>query len=794
MKKVHLIGNAHLDPVWLWRWQEGYAEVKSTYRSALDRMKEFPNYKFTSACAAYYEWIKESDPDMFDEIVERVHEGRWCITGGWYIQPDCNIPSGESFARHGLVSQRFFRDNFGIMAKTGYNVDSFGHNGSIPKILKGMGMENYVFMRPGPHEKELPDSLFVWESADGSQVNTYRIPLQYNFWDGCFDNFEKVASMASEHEMMAFYGIGNHGGGPTVRLLKRMENELDDGYVYSTPNEYFDSVDMTNAPVVKDDLQFHAKGCYSACSMIKKFNRKSESDATTAERYLSLSRYLADTPYPTAELERAWKNILFNQFHDIMGGCSIREAYDDAAISLGEAQSICERNINHACQQISWNIDTTRGEDITPDRASWGPTWITDTLGTPVVIFNPHPWAVDSFVRLPFNAARVTEEDDTELPVQQVRASRTNGGDKWACGFIAHLPAMGYKLFRVYQEERHEYENNFVITENSIENSKLRLVFDAETGELSSFYDKAHKTELLAERTRTTLIEDTSSDTWAHGVKQFQTVSAELTSGRIELLEAGVVRVVFRTYTEGENTTVRRDYIMLADSDVVEVHTQVMFRERHKILKFRIPTAIKNPKIKCEIPFGTIERENNGDEHVCHRWFSAEDKNGRGIAVLNDCKYSFDAKDSMISLTALRSAIYADHYAGDNRDEFCEYQDQGLNEFTYALTPHISVASTQKKAEELNTKPFLVAETFHKGGLPTEFEGISVSKKNIIVTAVKKHEDSNAYVLRAYECEGKDTDCKITLLGRTHKLSFKHDEVKTIIFGEDVRECNLLEI
>jgi alpha-mannosidase len=793
MKKVHLIGNAHLDPVWLWRWQEGYAEVKATFRSALDRMNEFPDYKFTSACAAYYEWIKESDPDMFDEIAERVKEGRWCITGGWYIQPDCNIPSGESFARHALISQRFFKDNFGVTANTGYNVDSFGHNGALPKILMSSGMKNYVFMRPGPHEKDLPDSLFTWEAADGSQVTAYRIPIQYNFTLGIFDNFEKVASMASEHEMMAFYGVGNHGGGPTVKLLEKMENELDDRFIYSTPNEYFDAVDKEGLPIVKDDLQFHAKGCYSACSLIKKLNRKSEVDAVEAERYLSLSRYLADNPYPSEELNRTWKNILFNQFHDIMGGCSIREAYDDAAIAHGEAQSICERNINHACQQISWSIDTSRGKDVTPDRREWAGKWFADDLGTPIVVFNPHPWEIDAFVRLTENATTVTDESDEELPIQTVRASRTNGGDKWATGFIAHLPALGYKLYRTYHGDRKEYENKFIVTENSAENSKIKIAFDKDSGELCSFYDKVRKCELLSEKTRTTLIDDTHCDTWAHGIKQFQDVAAELTTGRVELMESGPVRVMFRAYTEGENTVVRRDYYMTADSDVVEVKTQVMFREHHRMLKFRIPTAVKNPKIKCEIPFGSIERENNGDENVCHRWFCAEDKNGHGIAVLNDCKYSFDAKDGMLSLTVLRGAIYADHYAGENRDSFCEYQDQGLNEFTYAITPHISVSSTQKKAEELNMKPFFVSETFHCGELPTEFEGIHVSKENIIVTALKKHEDSGAYILRAYECEGKDTDCKITLFGRKFPLHFGHDEVKTVLVGENIRECDFME-
>ncbi len=793
MKKVHLIGNAHLDPVWLWRWQEGYAEVKATFRSALDRMNEFPNYKFTSACAAYYEWVKESDPDMFDEIVRRVKEGRWCITGGWYIQPDCNIPSGESFARQGLISQRFFKENFGVTANTGYNVDSFGHNGALPKILVNSGMKNYVFFRPGPHEKELPDSLFVWESADGSRVTAYRLPIQYNFTADIFDNFERVAEMASEHEMMAFYGVGNHGGGPTVKLLEKMENELDGRFVYSTPNEYFDTVNKENLPVVADDLQFHAKGCYSACSLIKKLNRKSETEIAEAERYLSIARYLVDNPYPREALDRAWKNILFNQFHDILGGCSIREAYDDAAVLHGEAESICERYINFACQQISWRIDTARGRDVTPDRRAWTGKWFTDDLGTPIVVFNPHPWEISAFIRLTENPTTITDENDTEIPSQTVRASRTNVEDKWATGFIAHLPAFGYKLYRTYYGEKKEYESEFTVTENSAENSKIKIEFDKESGELCGFYDKVRGRELLSDKTRTTLIDDVGSDTWAHGVSRFQNVAAELTSGSVKLMESGPLRVIFRTYTEGENTSVRRDYRMTAGSDVVEIKTQIIFREHHRILKFRIPTAVANPKIKCEIPFGYIERDNNGDENICHRWFSAEDKSGHGIAVLNDCKYSFDANDRTLSFIAARGAIYADHYAGNNRDDFCEYQDQGLDEFTYAITPHISVSSTQKKAEELNMKPFFVSETFHRGELPTEFEGIRVSKRNIIVTALKKHEDSAAYVLRAYECEGRDTDCTISLFGKKFALHFGHNEVKTVIVGENVRECDFLE-
>ncbi|MBE6726258.1 MAG: alpha-mannosidase [Ruminococcaceae bacterium] len=796
MNKVYCIGNAHLDPVWLWEWYEGYAEVKATFRSALDRMKEFPAYKFTSACAAYYEWVRDSDPAMFDEIRERVREGRWSVTGGWYIQPDCNIPSGESFARHALISQRFFREEFGKAAETGYNVDSFGHNGSLPMILRQSGMKHYVFMRPGPHEKpQIPDSLFLWQSADGSSVPTYRIPIQYNFNLGCFDNFEKVAGMASEHAMMAFYGVGNHGGGPTIRLLERMEEELDDRFVYATADEYFDAVRDLPLPVVKEDLQFHAKGCYSACSMIKKNNRISEHRMAAAEAYSVLSGRLAGTTYPSAEFERAWKNVLFNQFHDIMGGCSIRPAYDQAAMQHGEVQAIADRAENFACQQISWRIDTVGDAPLRPDKPGWGAGWTNEGVGTPIVVFNSHPWDVTAFVTVHDLPKRVTDENGVPLPCQSVRSPRTNGrNDKWEIGFLVTIPALGYKTLRAfYQDEAEEGKNPFAVGETFIENDRIRLTFDPATGELVSMTEKGTGRELLSGPTETVLMDETDSDTWAHGIKAFRKVAEVFRSGEIKVIESGPVRATVRTWQRGEHTVIRRDYSLVAGSDQVTVRTKVDFREHHRMLKFRIPTAVQNPKILCEIPFGTIERPADGSEQVCHRWFAATDpgQGGEGLAVLNDAKYSFAADGSVLELTVLRGAIWADHFG--TRDEFCEYMDQGEHEFTYALMPYRSVYETTKRAAELNQKPFAVLETFHKGPLPQSYSGIRVPD-GILVTAVKKHEDSDAVTVRAYECEGKDTETGIELFGTKFEASFGHNGVKTFIIGEDgVRETDFLE-
>ena len=181
-KTLYMIGNAHLDLVWHWRWQEGCQEIKATFRSALDRMKEYDDFLFTCSTAAGYEWVEENEPAMFEEIRERVREGRWIIVGGWWVQPDCNVPGGESFVRQGLYAQRYFREKFGVTARTGYSVDSFGHHGMLPQILKKSGMDNYVFMRPGCHEKGLEGETFRWMSRDGSEVTAYRIPYEYCTW------------------------------------------------------------------------------------------------------------------------------------------------------------------------------------------------------------------------------------------------------------------------------------------------------------------------------------------------------------------------------------------------------------------------------------------------------------------------------------------------------------------------------------------------------------------------------------------------------------------------------------
>ena len=795
MKKIHLIGNSHLDPVWLWQWQEGLSEIKATFRSALDRMKEFDDFIFTSACGCYYMWIEQSDPKMFSEIQQRVKEGRWCLVGGWFLQPDCNIPSGESFARHGLITQRYFKDRFGHIAKTGYNVDSFGHNGNLPMILKNSGMEQYVFMRPQPHEKALPQSLFLWESADESCIATYRIPFFYNIDESRLEVFDQIDSMDENTDQMAFYGVGNHGGGATVSLLNIMHENLPKHFIYSHPDRFFAEQSLKNLPVVRGDLQFHAKGCYSACAEIKQNNRYAELSLIAAEKLSVLSHQIMKTPYPSIDLKHAWEAILFNQFHDILGGCCIREAYDDARKSHGEAMAISDRISNFATQQISWNIDTL-GDGFDVSSVSEEDA---ERIGLPVVVFNSLDHEVRGVIHLRSAYRtqlyeRITDINGVNCPIQTVRDSKTDGTNKYAKIFEAKIPAMGYAVYRLRKTPiENRVENPFTITENSISNGLLNVTFDFQTGEISSLIDQKNGCELLKEKSTLQLFDDTPHDTWAHDISVFdKKINVSMKNVRVKVIEEGPVRATVRVEQSFGSSFLVRDYSLMANSKRLDVRVKIDYREQFRILKFSYPVDIENEECYCKIPFGNIQRPTDGSEQVCGDWVCLKNRE-RGLVIATDSKHSFDANKNTLSLTVLRSALFSDHYG--ERDDFCEFMEQGEHRFSYCLFPYRSFADAEHHAQELQNPLVTVRETFHRGTLPLTYQGLYVSEKNVIVTAVKMSEEKDSYVLRCYESEGKNTTCKIRLFDASFDFEIPHHSVKTfLVRGKDIVETNFIEL
>ncbi len=488
LKKLHMIGNAHIDPVWLWQWQEGFHEVKATFRSALDRMKEYEDFQFVASSAAFYEWVEKSDPAMFAEIQQRVKEGRWGIVGGWWVEPDCNIPSGESFVRHSLYAQRYFCQKFGRGARTGFNVDSFGHSATIPQILRKSGIDHYVFLRPMPHERSLPARLFWWESADGSRVVAFRIHFEYLSWGK--DLTAHALRCAGEmkdpvDEFMCFYGVGNHGGGPTIENIESLHRlDQDEQFparlVCSTPDAFFDAIREKGwtIPVVHDELQNHAKGCFSVHSGIKQWNRQAENRLQAAEKWSAVADWQLGRPYPS-DYGHAWKQVLFNQFHDILAGTSLEAAYHDARNGFGEAIAIADRNLNDAIQALAWDIRLEVDENVRP-----------------LVVFNSLACSVRANVEIESRAwmadAVLLDESGHAIPHQMVQSTTTTG--RVRTSFTAQLPALGYRTFRLLvsggESQKAAIAAEVKASDLVLENTRLRLEFNPENGAIPSLRDK----------------------------------------------------------------------------------------------------------------------------------------------------------------------------------------------------------------------------------------------------------------------------------------------------------------
>lgn len=815
---VHLIGNAHIDPVWLWQWQEGFAEIKATFRSALDRMNEYPDFIFTCACAAYYKWVEENCPEMFEEIKQRVKEGRWVVVGGMWIQPDCNAPSGESFARHILYSQRYFKEKLGVTSKVGYNVDSFGHNGMLPQLLKKGGMDYYIFMRPNKVENTgIPGNLFQWESKDGSRVLAFRIPTSYeDRWGDSSSRIPMLQQKINEsvrltgelqlYDSMEFYGVGNHGGGPTIKNIELIHKLQNDTLPYtismSSPNKYFEEIEKQKLqlPVWKDDLQHHASGCYSTISEIKASNRKAEHRLASAEKFMTVAHVITGLNYDRKKFFEAWEDVMFNQFHDIMGGCIIKEAYQDAMETYGESLHISGELLNAAVQSISWSIDTSRGDVVVRSKEKDWLVWELEDKGAPVVVFNPLPWQVKVPVQLTRIVQSVTDNQDIPIEVQKVRGSQTNMDDKWNSIFMAEVPAMGYRVYWMYLDKKFGMLPNkgcLSSSENIIENDYLKLVIEPNTGYIKALLDKTNNTQVLSRLGAVPVVIDIEHcDTWAHGIFQFDMEIAKFSDAEVKLLENGPVRSRLRVTSKYNNSSIRQDFILYKDKSSIEVQVKLDWREKHKMLKLSFPVNVEDPKATYEIPYGFINRPVNGEEEPGQQWIDVSGTNNDvvyGLSILNDSKYSYDVKNNDVRITVANSSIYADHFANydtKNRDELCEYMDQGVQEFKYVIYPHIGNwqdADTIRNAYELNVQPIHINETYHKGNLPQVMKGINVSEANVIVTVFKMAEDGNGYILRCYETAGRTTEAEIEMpfINRKWHYKFSGCEIKTFRIPQD---------
>ncbi len=754
---LHMIGNAHLDPVWLWDWREGLQEALDTCWAAVDRLRESEDFVFTRSSAAIYRWIQEADPDLFAEIKRYVAQGRWEIVGGWWEQPDCNLPGGESFVRHCLYGKRYFQQEFGVEVRVGYNPDSFGHNLGLPQILRKAGYDYYLFCRPDPREKFLPDLLFRWQGPDGSEILAYRPPLHYAAWGDALREKVFVGTMLltayahSGHprrDLALMYGVGNHGGGPTLENLAALReadaNPQLPRIKFARLVDFFDRVaqEPVTPPAVTEDLQYHSRGCYTSLSQVKWYNRKCEMRLLTAERLAALvNRYwpLEVTP---ADFEAGWRRLLFNQFHDILGGACIRRAYEDVfqwhEETLDTATSAIDRALAALCSRV--------------DSAG---------LTQPVLVLNPLPWARQEAVALVEGA-----------PPR-----------------LVSLPALGWVVADAAGAPEPAAEE-VLVSPTSLENALVRVTLGP-AGTLTSLLDKRTGRELLAGPGNRLIVIDDPWDTWAHDAEAFREEIGEFEAvGAPEVLEAGPTRGRVGFRLRWAQSEALLNVSLSADSPRVDFDLLLDWHEKHRMLKVTFPLALEDPVATFEQSYAVISLPADGSERPAQHWIDVTGQQAGetvGAALLNDCKYGFDVLGGEMRMTITRSPAYAWH--GPNPlppDRHHWYLDQGEVEVAYALLPHLGSweeAAVPRAGWEFNNPPMVVAlEQPGSGEVAVTGSLAEVGPETVVGVALKLPEEGEGLIARVWETAGEATRAWIALPreGRRWEFDLAPYELKTL--------------
>jgi alpha-mannosidase len=800
---LHIMGYSHIDAAWLWPWRDGSNIALTTFRSALDRMKETPDFRYTHSSSHHYSWVERADPKMFEEVKERIREGRWEVVGGWPVEPDCNVPSAESFVRHSLYGKDYFRRAFGVEVNIGFNPDAFGHAAGLPGLLRRAGFKYYVFMRPQEHEMKLP-LLFWWEGPDGSRLLTLRIRRGYSM------NAERIADGAQNNfapgfdHAAYFLGVGNHGGGATKEQLRRVIEQRADLALpelrFSTVAAFFAAVEKSPAfaelPVVRGEMQHHARGYYSAYGEGKQQNRRAERLLVQAETLSVAALLQHGHAYPAQEYRAAWEKVLFNQFHDLLAGTALLKAYEESRDQMGYAADTAHTNRVEALESLARRVDTRAVKEGA------------------VFLFNPLPWPRKAYVEYHTERNPATNPW-VPLPagVVPVTHMETAGGEKVAIQWrpsdsmtqvyprvsaMVDLPACGYKVLELVHgtppDTSAPYPETFAANDSGFGISSLK----SQDGK-----------ELLAAPVGLVVIGD-PSDTWGHGVVRFRQEMGRPQFVSAQQIEDGPVTRITRHRARWNRSEIVMDIAQFKALDMIELRFVIDWQEREQMLKLEVPTALAAPRVYAKVAGAVIEREPNGGEETYQDWVAVQGRVGNEeytVGLINNSTYSYDCLAGLLRTVLIRSAPFARHdpFQVPHNDAGA-WQDQGRQERRFWLVrgkgPWNGL-ELDRLAEEAQTPAEYVMDSAHEGTEPRERSFFRLAPGTVTLLALKRAERGDAVVVRVQERAGKATDFTLesAALGVNHRAQIKPWEIRTLLIEggvsgrrAQVREVNLLEV
>jgi alpha-mannosidase len=806
MRKLHLVCNAHLDPVWLWQWQEGAGEALATFRTAAEFCDAFEGFVFNHNEALLYEYIEQYDPALFRRIRRLVEQGKWHIMGGWYLQPDCNMPAGESLVRQILHGRAYFRDKFHTIPRTAVNFDPFGHSRGLVQILAKAGYHSYLFCRPLQPDCALPDDEFVWVGFDGSRVTAHRSSEHYLSQRGKAAN--KVTEWMEAHGNskvgLVLWGVGNHGGGPSRSDLESLEElrRKAPGWEirHSTPESYFEDLAAQGPrlPEVGKSLNPFAVGCYTSQIRVKQKHRLLENELYAAEKICSCAALQGLSPYPGSELHEAARDLLFCEFHDVLPGSAIEPAEEDALRRLDHGLEILSRVKLRAFFALASGQHPPRDGRI------------------PILLYNPHPYPVSGDftceLQLPDqNRSGKTSpvrvfQNGSPVPAQLEKELSHLSMD-WRKRVVFHADLQASSLNRfdceVGPPAEPEPTGRGVEGDYLFESEDITVRIGGKSGLVEHY--RLGQADLLGPGAFRPLVLEDTPDPWGMTAHRFGTVcgrfqllspeEAAKLSGipgselpPVRVIEDGEVRTVVEALFGYGRSFLCQRYFLPKHGRELAVEIRVYWNEKDRMLKWTLPCPWPEPHCIRQVAFGAEELADSGEEGVFQKWaVLTSEKQNLALSCVNDGIYGLDFTENALRMSLLRSPAYSALPSSGRlempKDRFLPRIDQGQRRFTFwvcggELEERLRLVGREAAAH--NEAPYPLAFS-PAGAGKTVLPLIELHDRVIELCAFKQAHDGEGYILRLFEPTGKarSTEIGIPFLGIRKKLRFGGFEAKT---------------
>ncbi|MBQ8374839.1 MAG: alpha-mannosidase [Clostridia bacterium] len=790
MKEVHLIANAHIDPIWQWDWQEGVSAVLSTFQSAVNLAEQF-DYIFCHNEVTVYKYVEEYAPALFEQIQKLAARGKWHIMGGWYLQPDCNMPSGESFVRQIQEGKRYFKEKFGVEPTTAIGFDAFGHTVGLVQIIKKCGQDSYLFVRPHLHEMNYPAQRFVWEGLDGSEIKacraaSYNSPL--GFAVKCIT--DRVALLDDE-VVCVLWGVGNHGGGPSAKDLAEiaeMQKESENKYIHSTPEAFFANIQPTAR--LNTSLRISMPGCYTSMYRLKKKHALLENELWLTEKMLSVAYAKgALKEYPEENIHTIVEDLLNAEFHDVLPGTSVQCGEDNGLKLLDHGLLEVERLKTKAYFALASTQEVAREGEY------------------PVVVFNPHPYTVKENIECEFMLAdqnwskdivsrlSVCDEKGNKVKYQIVKEeSNLNLDWRKRVIFEAELAPMKlsrYSVFAEFVEKKQEERTKDLL----FDDGRKIVEIDGETGLLKRY--AIDGVEYVKNGFLPVMFDD-NPDPWA--MKPFQLARlgdnespftlSQKPSGvfeglrSIQVIEDGEIYLGIEAFFEKENTRARIGYKIYKNNDYVDVDVTVFMGDANKFVKLKVPVCVQG-KLIGQTAFGTEELYTDARENVAHR-FVAIDAGEKCLAVMNTGVYGSHYENGALYLSLVRGVSYCAHPISDRpilpNDRFVKKIDQGENSYSFRLGV-VDRNQLERVTQEFTQKPYglNIFPTKPETIVLKDFN-VSLEDETVSLVTLKKADGREGLLFRLLNNTGDEVSTALSVCGVRLPLQFRKYEVKTVLY------------